>query len=52
MQGNLGYTIEKSEKSGIKSDYIGSTPGRPNMELLFGEHVLNIYRYPNYNTAP
>ena len=52
MQGNPGYPIENREKSQIKSDYIGSTPGRPNMGILFGEHVLNIHRYSNYNTAP
>ena len=52
MQGNPGYPIENRGKIGIKSDYIGSTPGRLNMEILFGGHVLNIHRYSNYNTAP
>ena len=52
MKGNPGYPIENREKSEIKSDYIGSTPGRPNMEILFGGNVLNIHRYSNYNTAP
>ena len=52
MQGNPGYPIENREKSEIKSDYISSTLGRPNIEILFGEHVINIHGYSNYNTAP